>query len=48
MVEMCRVAGNRDRLIVLVLLLAENLLNIFLIHFQNRFAEENINRMFLF
>nr|XP_043623465.1 nuclear pore complex protein NUP205 isoform X2 [Erigeron canadensis] len=35
MVEMCRVAGNRDRLIILVLLLAENLLNIFLIHFQN-------------
>ncbi|KAL4589768.1 hypothetical protein LXL04_002678 [Taraxacum kok-saghyz] len=34
MVEMCRVAGNRDRLITLVLLLAENLLNIFLIHFQ--------------
>lgn len=35
MVEMCRVTGNRDRLIILVLLLAENLLNIFLIHFQN-------------
>ncbi|KAL7600679.1 hypothetical protein Lser_V15G24008 [Lactuca serriola] len=35
MVEMCRVAGNRDRLITLVLLLAENLLNIFFIHFQN-------------
>ncbi|XP_071686120.1 nuclear pore complex protein NUP205 isoform X2 [Rutidosis leptorrhynchoides] len=35
MVEMCRVAGNKDRLITLVLLLAENLLNIFLIHFQN-------------
>ncbi|XP_024980449.1 nuclear pore complex protein NUP205 isoform X1 [Cynara cardunculus var. scolymus] len=35
MVEMCRIAGNRDRLITLVLLLAENLLNIFLIHFQN-------------
>ncbi|KAK9060723.1 hypothetical protein SSX86_021429 [Deinandra increscens subsp. villosa] len=35
MVELCRVAGNIDRLIGLVLLLAENLLNIFLIHFQN-------------
>ncbi|KAJ0698414.1 putative nucleoporin [Helianthus annuus] len=34
MVEMCRVAGNRDRLITLLLLLAENLLNVFLIHFQ--------------
>ncbi|KAI3814618.1 hypothetical protein L1987_14258 [Smallanthus sonchifolius] len=35
MVELCRLAGNTDRLIVLVVLLAENLLNILLIHFQN-------------
>ncbi|KAI3802991.1 hypothetical protein L1987_31138 [Smallanthus sonchifolius] len=43
MVEMCRVAGNRDRLIILVLLLAENLLNIFLIHFQNSQAGEDLD-----
>ncbi|KAI7728587.1 hypothetical protein M8C21_001105, partial [Ambrosia artemisiifolia] len=42
MVEMCRVAGNRDRLITLLLLLAENLLNIFLIHFQNSQTGEDL------
>ncbi|PWA94300.1 Nucleoporin Nup186/Nup192/Nup205 [Artemisia annua] len=41
MVEMCRVAGNRDRLIILVLLLAENLLNIFLIHFQKSSSSDS-------
>ncbi|KAJ0515388.1 putative nucleoporin [Helianthus annuus] len=43
MVEMCRVAGNRDRLITLLLLLAENLLNVFLIHFQNSQTEEDLD-----
>ncbi|KAI8022266.1 Nuclear pore complex protein NUP205 [Camellia lanceoleosa] len=35
MVEMCHIAGNRDRLITLLLLLAENVLNIIFIHFQD-------------
>uniref|UniRef100_A0A5B7BQC9 Nuclear pore complex protein NUP205 n=1 Tax=Davidia involucrata TaxID=16924 RepID=A0A5B7BQC9_DAVIN len=35
MVEMCRIAGNRDQLITLLLLLSENVLNIILIHFQD-------------
>ncbi|XP_076958818.1 nuclear pore complex protein NUP205-like [Bidens hawaiensis] len=43
MVEMCRVAGNRDRLITLLLLLSENLLNIFLIHFQNSQIGEDLD-----
>ncbi|CAK9182162.1 unnamed protein product [Ilex paraguariensis] len=35
MVEMCRLAGNRDRLITLLVMLAENVLNIILIHLQD-------------
>ncbi|GAV68346.1 hypothetical protein CFOL_v3_11849, partial [Cephalotus follicularis] len=35
MVEMCRVAGNRDKLITLLLPLAEHVLNIILVHFQD-------------
>ncbi|XP_058074466.1 nuclear pore complex protein NUP205 [Magnolia sinica] len=35
MVEMCQVAGNRDQLITLLLQLAEHVLNILLIHFQD-------------
>ncbi|KAK2984101.1 hypothetical protein RJ640_018126, partial [Escallonia rubra] len=35
MVEMCQIAGYRDRLITLTLKLAENVLNIILIHFQD-------------
>ncbi|KAA8535090.1 hypothetical protein F0562_030093 [Nyssa sinensis] len=35
MVEMCQIAGNRDQLITLLLLLSENVLNIILIHFQD-------------
>ncbi|KAK8962834.1 hypothetical protein KSP40_PGU009570 [Platanthera guangdongensis] len=35
MVEMCHMAGNRDRLIIILLQLAECLFNIFLIHFQD-------------
>ncbi|EOY31051.1 Uncharacterized protein TCM_038072 isoform 1 [Theobroma cacao] len=35
MVEMCQVAGNRDQLISLLLPLAEHMLNVILIHFQD-------------
>lgn len=35
MVEMCQVAGNRDQLITLLLPLAEHVLNVILIHFQD-------------
>ncbi|KAF9620486.1 hypothetical protein IFM89_013103 [Coptis chinensis] len=35
MVEMCQIAGNRDQLITLLLPLAENALNILLVHFQD-------------
>ncbi|XP_048134215.1 nuclear pore complex protein NUP205 isoform X2 [Rhodamnia argentea] len=34
MVEMCRIAGNKDQLITLLLPLAEQVLNVLLIHFQ--------------
>lgn len=35
LVEMCQVVGNRDQLLALLLPLAENLLNVILIHFQD-------------
>lgn len=35
MVEMCEIAGNRDHLINLLLPLAEHLLNVVLVHFQD-------------
>ncbi|PSS20924.1 Nuclear pore complex protein [Actinidia chinensis var. chinensis] len=35
MVEMCQIAGNRDQLITLLLLLSENVMNIILFHFQD-------------
>ncbi|XP_020577083.1 nuclear pore complex protein NUP205-like [Phalaenopsis equestris] len=35
MVEMCHMAGKRDKLIILLLQLAECLFNILLIHFQD-------------
>ncbi|KAK9269394.1 hypothetical protein L1049_001167 [Liquidambar formosana] len=35
MVEMCEIAGNRDHLITMLLPLAEHLLNVILIHFQD-------------
>ncbi|XP_057969128.1 nuclear pore complex protein NUP205 isoform X2 [Malania oleifera] len=35
MVEMCQVAGNRDQLITLLLPLAEHVLNVIFIHFQD-------------
>lgn len=36
MVKMCQVAGNRDQLISLLLPLAEHVLNVIIIHFQDR------------
>ncbi|CAA7019609.1 unnamed protein product [Microthlaspi erraticum] len=36
MVEMCQIVGNRDQLITLLLQLAEHVLNIVLIHLQDR------------
>lgn len=42
MVEMCRVAGHRDQLTTLLLQLAEQVLNILLIHFQERYARLSI------
>jgi len=38
MVEMCQIVGNRDQLITLLLQLAEHVLNIILIHLQDRYA----------
>ncbi|XP_052198623.1 nuclear pore complex protein NUP205 isoform X2 [Diospyros lotus] len=35
MVKMCQIAGNRDRLITVLLLLSENVMNIILVHFQD-------------
>lgn len=35
MVEMCQITGNRDQLITLLLRLAERVLNILLVHFQD-------------
>lgn len=35
MVVMCQIVGNRDQLVTLLLLLAEHLLNVLLIHFQD-------------
>lgn len=43
MLEMCHMAGNRDRLISLLLQLAERVLNIFLIHFQDRYSVEHLH-----
>jgi len=36
MVEMCRVVASRDQLIILLLPLSEHVLNIILIHLQER------------
>lgn len=38
MVEMCQVVGIRDQLVTLLLPLVEHVLNVFLIHFQDRYA----------
>ncbi|XP_021760813.1 nuclear pore complex protein NUP205-like [Chenopodium quinoa] len=35
MVEMCQIVGDRDQLVTLLLLLAENVLNVILAHFQD-------------
>ncbi|XP_026441869.1 nuclear pore complex protein NUP205-like isoform X1 [Papaver somniferum] len=40
MVEMCQIAGNRDQLITLLLPLAEHVLNIFLVHFRERYSPQ--------
>lgn len=37
MVEMCQVVGHRDQLITLLLPLVEQVLNVILIHFQDRY-----------
>ncbi|XP_011093564.1 nuclear pore complex protein NUP205 isoform X1 [Sesamum indicum] len=42
MVSMCRVVGQRSRLIMLLLLLAENLMNIILAHFQDSHSKKGI------
>lgn len=41
MVEMCQVAGNRDQLISLLLSLAEQILNIVLVHFRDSSGTHN-------
>ncbi|KAF7814524.1 nuclear pore complex protein NUP205 [Senna tora] len=41
MVEMCRVVGSRDQLITLLLLLSEHVLNIILIHLQERLLDSS-------
>uniref|UniRef100_A0A1J3IWV9 Nuclear pore complex protein NUP205 n=1 Tax=Noccaea caerulescens TaxID=107243 RepID=A0A1J3IWV9_NOCCA len=41
MVEMCQIVGNRDQLITLLLQLAEHVLNIVLIHLQDRSVGSN-------
>lgn len=38
MVQMCQIVGYRDQLVTLLLLLAENVLNIILVHFQDGYA----------
>ncbi|KAJ8753188.1 hypothetical protein K2173_017774 [Erythroxylum novogranatense] len=43
MVEMCRVAGSKDQLISLLLPLAEHILNIILVHFQDGSATSDAN-----
>ncbi|XVF34671.1 hypothetical protein REPUB_Repub18cG0078900 [Reevesia pubescens] len=43
MVEMCQAAGNRDQLISLLLPLAEHMLNVILIHYQDSSGVFNTN-----
>lgn len=38
MVGMCRIVGHRSQFIMLLLLLAQNLMNIILAHFQDRYV----------
>lgn len=38
MLGMCRIVGHRSQLIMLLLLLSQNLMNIILAHFQDRYA----------
>ncbi|GLT26191.1 hypothetical protein SLA2020_012740 [Shorea laevis] len=44
MVEMCQVAGNRDQLVTLLLLLAEQVLNVIVIHFQDSSIASDTSR----
>lgn len=37
MVEMCQIVADKNRLVTLLLLLAENVMNIILVHFQDRY-----------
>lgn len=37
MLEMCQIVGDRNQLMTLLLLLAENVMNIILVHFQDRY-----------
>lgn len=48
MVEMCQVVGNRDQLISLLLPLVDQVLNVILIHFQDRYELCFISNIFLF
>lgn len=48
MVEMCQVVGNRDQLITLLLPLVEQVLNVILIHFQDRYELSFPLNAFLF
>lgn len=43
MVGMCRIIGHRSQLIMLILLLAQNLMNIMLAHFQDRYNFPHIS-----
>ncbi|PQQ20290.1 nuclear pore complex protein NUP205 [Prunus yedoensis var. nudiflora] len=43
MVEMCQVVGIRDQLVTLLLPLVEHVLNVFLIHFQDRSLVSDAN-----
>ncbi|KAL1816058.1 hypothetical protein ACET3Z_018632 [Daucus carota] len=44
MVQMCQIVGYRDQLVTLLLLLAENVLNIILVHFQDGSSTYDSNR----
>ncbi|GAA0150858.1 hypothetical protein LIER_09706 [Lithospermum erythrorhizon] len=42
MVEMCQIVGDRNRLTMLLLLLAENIMNVILVHFQDSHSVKTI------
>lgn len=51
MLEMCQIVGDRNQLMTLLLLLAENVMNIILVHFQDssfecdnkRYSKDDLN-----